>query len=62
MVRIVDVQRVVVEGGEGADDATHNGHRVSIAAEAVEEVLQLLVNHGVVLDGVVEFGFFFCVG
>ena len=62
MVRVVDVQGVVVESGEGANDATHDGHRVSIAAEAVEEVLQLLVNHGVVLDGVIELGFLFCAG
>ncbi|MCY1417601.1 hypothetical protein D9M71_331400 [compost metagenome] len=54
MARIVDVQGVVVEGRQGADHAAHDGHRVGVAAEAVEEALQLLVNHGVVLDGVDE--------
>ncbi len=52
----------MVEGREGADNAAHDGHRVRIAAEAVEEILQLLVNHGVVLDGVVELGLLFCAG
>jgi len=56
VTRIIDIQRVVVEGGEGADHAAHDGHRVGIAAEAVEEALQLLVNHGVVLDDADELG------
>lgn len=54
MLRVIDVQGVVVEGREGADHAAHHGHRMGVAAEAVEEGLQLLVNHGVVLDGADE--------
>ena len=57
VLRIGDVQGVVVEGRQGADYAAHDGHGVRIATEAVEEVLQLLVNHGVVLDGVHELRF-----
>ena len=54
MLRVIDVQGIVVEGREGADHAAHHGHRMGVAAEAVEEGLQLLVNHGVVLDGADE--------
>ncbi len=57
VLRIIDVQGVVIEGGEGTDYAAHHGHRVRITAETVEEGLQLLVNHGVVLDGADEFLF-----
>lgn len=56
MLRVIDVQGVVIERRQGADYATHHRHRVSVAAEAVEEGLQLLVNHGVVLDGADELG------
>ncbi|MNG08856.1 hypothetical protein D3C84_922430 [compost metagenome] len=62
VMRVLDVQGVVVEGGKRTDHATHDGHRVSVAAEAVEEGLQLLMNHGVVLDGADEPGLFFCSG
>ncbi|MNO92656.1 hypothetical protein D3C76_842370 [compost metagenome] len=54
VTRIVDVEGIVIEGRQGTDYAAHDGHRVSVAAEAVEEALQLLVNHGVVLDGADE--------
>ena len=54
---IVDVQRVVIEGGQRAHHATHDSHRVCVATEAVEEVLQLLVSHGVALHGVDELFF-----
>ncbi len=50
----------MVEGREGADNAAHDGHRVGIATEAVEEGLQLLVNHGVVLYGADELGLLLC--
>ena len=55
VLRVVDVQRVVIEGGQGTHHATHDSHRMAVTTEAVEEVLQLLVHHGVVLDGAVEF-------
>jgi len=57
MLRVIDVEGVVIEGRQGADHAAHNGHRVGVATEAVEEGLQLLVNHGVVLHGADELGF-----
>ncbi|MNS78839.1 hypothetical protein D3C72_1124700 [compost metagenome] len=56
VLRVIDVQRVVVERRQGADHTAHDGHRVGVAAEAVEEGLQLLVNHGVVLHGADELG------
>ncbi|MCY1441084.1 hypothetical protein D9M71_573870 [compost metagenome] len=56
VLRVIDVQRVMVERRQGADHAAHDGHRVGVAAEAVEEGLQLLVNHGVVLHGADELG------
>ena len=56
MLRVIDVQGVVIEGRQGADYAAHDGHRVGVATEAVEEGLQLLVNHGVVLHGADKLG------
>ncbi len=56
MLRVIDVERVMVERGQCADHSAHDGHGVGIAAEAVEEGLQLLVNHGVVLDVADELG------
>ncbi|MND83130.1 hypothetical protein D3C80_749800 [compost metagenome] len=61
VLRVIDVQGVVVERGEGADHTAHDRHGVGVTAEAVEEALQLLVNHGVVLDGADELGLLFCV-
>ncbi|MNM86200.1 hypothetical protein D3C81_983450 [compost metagenome] len=61
VLRVIDVQGVVVERGEGADHTAHDRHGVGVATEAVEEALQLLVNHGVVLDGADELGLLFCV-
>ena len=60
MLRVIDVEGVVVEGRQGADYAAHDGHRVGVATEAVEKGLQLFVNHGVVLDGADELGFLLC--
>ena len=57
MLRVIDVEGVVIEGRQGADHTAHDGHRVGVATEAVEERLQLLVNHGVVLYGADELGF-----
>ncbi len=54
VVRVVDVQRIVVEGRKRADNATHDGHGVGVTTETIEEGLQLLVNHGVVLHGADE--------
>ena len=55
LARIVDVDRVVVEGRQRADARHHHRHRMRVAAEAVEEPRHLLVDHGVAADPVVEF-------
>jgi hypothetical protein len=52
---VVDVEVVVVEGGQRADHAAHDRHRVRVAAEAVEEAADLLVHHRVVGDALAEF-------
>ena len=53
-LRVVDVEVVVVEGGQRADHAADHRHRVRVAAEAVEEAPQLLMHHGVVGDALAE--------
>ena len=45
---VVGLEILVVEGRQGADDADHHRHRVRVAAEAAEQELDLLVQHGVV--------------
>ena len=54
LVRIGDVGGVVIEGGECADDAAHDCHRVGVAAEAGEKAAHLLVNHRVIGHAMVE--------
>ena len=54
MMGIGDVQRVVVEGGEGADDADQHRHRMRIAPEPAEKRAHLLVHHGVLRHRVDE--------
>ncbi len=54
MRRVVDVERVVIEGRERAHHAHHHRHRVRIAPEPLVEARQLLVHHGVHGDGPVE--------
>ena len=54
LLGIVDVGEVVIEGGERADRAAHDGHGMRVAAEAGEEARHLLVHHGVARDGVTE--------
>ena len=49
-----NVHLTVVEGGQSADHTTHDRHRVCITTETLEEVPHLVVEHGVVFDGVVE--------
>jgi hypothetical protein len=48
VLRVVDVGAVVIEGRQGAHQAGHHRHRVRVAAEAAQEELHLLVDHGVV--------------
>ena len=54
LLGIVDVRGVMIEGGESADRADHDGHRMRVAAEALEEARHLVMDHGVARDGVVE--------
>ncbi len=54
LLQVVDVGAVVVEGRQGAHGADHDRHRVGVAAEALEEAVELLMHHGVVRDGVGE--------
>src|SRR5690606_19928784 len=35
---VMDIQRVMIKSRQGADNATHNGHRVCITTEAIKEV------------------------
>jgi hypothetical protein len=51
---IIDIEVVVVEGGQGANHAAQDGHRMGIATEAVEEPPDLLVQHGVAGDVLAE--------
>ena len=50
VLRIEDVEAVVVEGRERADDAAHHRHRMGVAAEAAIDRVQLLVQHRVMGD------------
>ncbi len=54
LVRIGDVGRVMIEGGERADSADHDSHRVGVAAIAGEEAAHLLVDHRVARHARVE--------
>ena len=47
---VVDLLRVRVEGRERADAGQQHPHRVGVVAEALEELLQVLVDVGVVGD------------
>ena len=40
----------MIKGGQSADNAAHDGHRVRVAAEAVEKGADLFMHHGVALD------------
>ncbi len=55
--RIGDVGRVVIERRQRADRAGHDGHRMRVAAEALEEAAHLLVHHRVAGHAIVEVGF-----
>ncbi len=52
--RVIEVQVIVVEGGERADGGAHHCHRMRVAAEAAEENLHLLLEHGVVGNRILE--------
>ena len=50
LLRIVDVLRVRIEGRERADVGEQHAHRVGVVAEALVELLDVLVGEGVVGD------------
>ncbi len=50
----MDVQAVVIEGRQGADGADHDRHGMGVAAEALEEAVELGVQHGVPRDALLE--------
>ena len=50
MSLVVDVVGVRVEGREGADGGDEHAHRVGVVAEALHEVLDVLVHEGVDRD------------
>src|SRR5918994_3467965 len=50
LVLIVDIFGLGVEGGEGADGSLQHPHRVRVVTEAVHEVLDVLVDVGVMGD------------
>ncbi len=54
LVGVGEIQAVVIEGRKRADDAARHRHRVRVAAEAGIEPLDLLMQHRVVGDVVVE--------
>ena len=49
-LEVHDVLRLGVEGGERADRADQDAHRMGVVAEALDELLQVLVHQGVHLD------------
>ena len=55
LVGIGNIGAVVIEGRQRADHAAHDGHRMRVAPEPVDELVQLLVHHRVMGDGVHEF-------
>ena len=55
MVRIEDVEAVMVERRQRPDDAAHHRHRMGIAPEPAIDRVQLLVHHRVMGDVVGEF-------
>ncbi|KPM74604.1 hypothetical protein AOG27_20965, partial [Pseudoalteromonas lipolytica] len=58
----VDVHVVVIEGGQATHHAAQDRHRMGIATEALEEVVDLVVDHGVVADPRLEVGVLLIVG
>ncbi len=54
LLRILDVDRVVIEGRQRADHADHDGHGMCVAAEAGVEPGHLLMHHRVFNDAAVE--------
>jgi len=54
MLRIMDVDRVVIESRQRPHHAGHHRHGMGVVIEAAEEILEPLMDHGVVVDGFLE--------
>ncbi len=54
MLRVVDIQGVVIERRQRADHAADNRHRMRVAPKAFKETGDLIVHHGVLGDPVLE--------
>ncbi len=50
--RVRDIQPFMIEGGQRAHRATQDGHGMGVTTETVEEIADLFVQQGVVLDRV----------
>ncbi len=55
VLRIMNVRRVVIVRGHGADNGRQHRHGMGVVAETLEEVEHALVEHGVRADRGVEF-------
>ena len=56
LIRVFDVELVVIERRHGADHARQNRHRVGVVMEPRQEVVDLLVDHGVIGDVALKVG------
>ena len=56
LLRIVDVERVVIERRQRSDRRAQDRHRMRVVMEAVQKVLERLVHHRVMRDFVLERG------
>ncbi len=56
LLGIADVDGIRIEGRQGADGAGHHPHGVRVAAEALEEAVELGVQHRVIGDVALELG------
>ena len=62
MFRIVVVQVVMIERGEGANDSAQHCHGVSGARKSLKELMDGFVDHGVIPNGVDELVVFSLIG
>ena len=49
---IMNVQTVVIKRRQGPHNAAHHGHGVGVTTKTFEKIVDLLVHHGVVGDGI----------
>jgi hypothetical protein len=48
VIRILHVQPVVIESCQGTDDSGHHGHWMGVVVKSGNELIELLVDHGVI--------------